>query len=66
MSLVIPDKGVLMKADANPGQHAMARCIADVTARLPETASIRYLDDQNVYELLNWEAEHYRQKLNTK
>ena len=66
VSIVVPHKGVLMKTDANPGQYAMARCIADVTARVPQTATLHYLDKQNVYELLNWEAEHYPQKKNLK
>jgi len=62
--IVIPNQCVLLKKGANPGQHAMARCLADVTARLPKTAKLNYLGNQNVYELLNWEAEHYRQKIN--
>lgn len=63
VSIVVPDQGVLMKSDATPGQHAMARCITEVTARLSPSADIRYLSAQNVNELLNWEAEHYRQSL---
>ena len=63
VSIIVPDKGVLMKFDATPGQHAMAKCITEVTARLSPPSDIRYLTEQNVYELLNWEAEHYRQSL---
>lgn len=64
ISIVLPDKGVVMKTDANPGQHAMARCIADVTARMPSKAKYRYLTDNDVHALVNWEAEAYRQALN--
>ncbi|MFT4725789.1 MAG: rhamnose utilization protein RhaD (predicted bifunctional aldolase and dehydrogenase) [Granulosicoccus sp.] len=65
LSILVPEQGVLMKSDATPGQHAMARCITEVTARLIPSADIHYLTAQNVYELLNWEAEHYRQSLET-
>jgi len=62
--IVVPDKGVLMKSDANPGQHAMARCIADVTARMSATEQQHYLNEDDVYNLVNWEAEIYRQEIN--
>ena len=64
VSIVVPDMGVLMKAGSNPGQHSMARCIADVTTRIHPGTDVHYLNEDNVYELLNWEAEHYRQRLN--
>jgi rhamnose utilization protein RhaD (predicted bifunctional aldolase and dehydrogenase) len=42
----------------------MARCLSDVTARLPETARLRYFTDPENAELLGWDAEKYRQALN--
>ena len=41
----------------------MARCLADVAARIPEDVSIRTLTAADERELLNWEAETYRQSL---
>lgn len=64
VSILVPGKGVLMRGDANPGAHAMARCLADVTARVPEGAPVYYLNDAENDELLNWDAERYRQTLN--
>jgi rhamnose utilization protein RhaD (predicted bifunctional aldolase and dehydrogenase) len=64
MLVLFPGKGALIKSDANAGAEAMARCLADVTARLPADAAIRYLTTEEVAELLDWDAEKYRQALN--
>ena len=42
----------------------MARCLADVMARIPEGASVSALTAARDLELVNWEAEKYRQSLN--
>ncbi len=62
--ILFPGKGVLIRDDANAGAEAMARCLADVTARIDADAGIRYLSDDEVAALLNWDAEKYRQALN--
>jgi len=62
--ILFPRQGVAMAASATEGQQAMARCLADVCLRIAPDAPIRYLDDRQNYELLNWEAEQYRQTLN--
>jgi rhamnose utilization protein RhaD (predicted bifunctional aldolase and dehydrogenase) len=41
----------------------MARCLADVAARIPEDAPVRTLTADQEQELMNWEAETYRQSL---
>lgn len=64
VSIVFPGVGVAMKKDATPGQQAMARCLSDVCLRVPNNADISYLNRQQNHELLNWEAEQYRQTLN--
>lgn len=56
--------GVLMRGDASAGADAMQRCLADVTARVDVTATLNYLTDAENDELVNWDAEQYRQKLN--
>ena len=64
VSILFPGKGVLMREDASAGADAMARCLADVLARVPAGAPLRYLTDAESDELTNWDAEKYRQKLN--
>ncbi len=64
-SIVVPGSGVIMHKDANASQHAMARCLSDVCLRIDSQASVRYLNDDEEYQLLNWEAESYRQSIAT-
>ncbi|RJT40088.1 class II aldolase [Mesorhizobium waimense] len=63
-SLLFPGKGILMRRDANAGAEAMARCLADVAARIDPAARVNYLSLEQNAELLNWDAEKYRQELN--
>lgn len=62
--LLFPGKGVLVEKSISAGALAMARCLADVTARIPASGRLRYLSDAENAELLGWDAEKYRQKLN--
>lgn len=64
-TVVVPGFGVLMHKEANASQHAMARCLSDVCLRMAKPASIRYLSADEEYQLLNWEAETYRQSIAT-
>ena len=62
--LLFPGKGALVLKDISAGALAMARCLSDVTARIPAGARLRYLTDAENAELLGWDAEKYRQQLN--
>ena len=62
--ILFPGKGALIRADASAGAEAMARCLADVTARIDADAHLRYLTAGEIAELLDWDAEKYRQALN--
>lgn len=62
--LLFPGKGVLVQKVMSAGAFAMARCLADVTARIPADARLRYLSEAENAELLGWDAEKYRQQLN--
>ncbi|HEV7320230.1 MAG TPA: class II aldolase/adducin family protein [Ensifer sp.] len=62
--LLFPGKGVLVQKEISAGAFAMARCLADVTARIPTDARLRYLTEAENAELLGWDAEKYRQQLN--
>lgn len=64
VSILFPGMGVLMRADASPGADAMAGCLADVLCRIEQDAKLRYLTDAENSELLDWDAEKYRQQLN--
>lgn len=64
VSILFPGIGVLMRQGANAGAQAMARCLADVAARIPSNAPLRFFSERENGELLNWDAEKYRQKLN--
>jgi len=62
--VLVPDVGALMRADATPGALALARCLGDVLLRLPAGAAVQTLTFQQNADLLNWDAEKYRQALN--
>ncbi len=55
--------GIALRTDASPGQRAMLRCLSDVLGRLPEDWSANPIGSRAEAELLNWDAEKYRQAL---
>lgn len=60
VSILLPGAGVLMRADAEAGADALARCLADVTARIPAGAPVRVLTAEERLQLTDWDAEKYR------
>jgi rhamnose utilization protein RhaD (predicted bifunctional aldolase and dehydrogenase) len=64
--LVVPGAGVLLRRDAPPGVAPLARCLADVCARLDPSEPLVALTSAQEAELLGWDAEKYRQSLNLK
>jgi rhamnose utilization protein RhaD (predicted bifunctional aldolase and dehydrogenase) len=63
LMMALPGLGVVLHHSASKNAHAMARCLADVAARIPEEAPIRVLTSAEEQELMNWEAETYRQSI---
>jgi rhamnose utilization protein RhaD (predicted bifunctional aldolase and dehydrogenase) len=61
--ILVPGAGVLIRADAGEAAGAMARCLADVAARVADGTPLETLTDTDVGALLNWDAEQYRQSL---
>ncbi|MDA8250883.1 MAG: class II aldolase/adducin family protein [Rhodospirillales bacterium] len=61
--LVVPGVGVLLRSGAAAGAVALARCLADVTARLAPDEPLRPLTPAEESELLGWDAEQYRKAL---
>lgn len=62
-AILTPGKGVTLRADATPSQAAMLRCLSDVMARLPEDWKPQAIGEAAEAELLDWDAEKYRQAL---
>lgn len=62
--LAVEGQGMLMAEGAGHGAWAMLGCLGDVLVRLPQGATTNALSVAQDGELLNWDAEKYRQALN--
>ena len=62
--LLVPGAGVLMSGNAPAGADELARCLADVTARIGADDDPVFLTAEEETELVDWEAERYRKALN--
>lgn len=60
---IVPGEGVLIRRTATAAQRAMTQCLADLLLRLPSEWSVKTLSAEQEAELLNWDAEKYRQAL---
>lgn len=60
---LVPGRGMLLRRDASASARAMARCLADVAARIPPGVPVVTLTSEDEAALLGWEAETYRQAL---
>jgi rhamnose utilization protein RhaD (predicted bifunctional aldolase and dehydrogenase) len=63
--VAIPDLGVVIHQDAKPAIEPMGRCLADVMRRTQPGDELIALTDRDIDQLLNWDAEKYRQTLNS-
>jgi rhamnose utilization protein RhaD (predicted bifunctional aldolase and dehydrogenase) len=63
LMMALPGLGVVLHRSTSKNAEAMARCLADVAARIPEGAPLRVLTGAEEQELMNWEAETYRQSI---
>lgn len=64
--VLVPGAGAMMRTDVTPGGLALAQCLGDVLLRLPEGSAVHTLTCQQNADLLNWDAEKYRQALNAR
>lgn len=62
-AILVKGQGVLIKADATSSQRAMLRCLFDVLARVKDGWSVDPIGPDAEVELLDWDAEKYRQAL---
>jgi len=64
--VVVAGAGVLLHQAATPGARALIGCLADVTCRLRIEDPIAPLSLDDEAQLLNWDAEKYRQSLDAR
>jgi rhamnose utilization protein RhaD (predicted bifunctional aldolase and dehydrogenase) len=62
-AVAVPGKGMLVRKDAKPSIEPMLRCLGDVFKRLEPNAALKSLTAAEIDQLLNWDAEKYRQTL---
>lgn len=62
--VIVPCVDVMISNLANNGQRAMIKCYADIAHRLAGTTDVVGLTCEQIAELLDWDAEKYRQHLN--
>ena len=63
--VALPGAGVLIHEDAKPSIKPMGRCLADVMRRIAEDDMLAELSADDIGRLVNWDAERYRQTLDT-
>lgn len=63
VAVAIEGAGVLVRRDAKPSIEPMLRCLGDVLLRLEKGTSAKALTLLELDQLLNWDAEKYRQQL---
>ena len=58
--VVVKNHGVLIYNDSPPMLEEMLACHAQVLGRIPPNTKLDYLSENDVGELINWDAEKYR------
>lgn len=59
-ALITPDGGVLVREDLSADAREIARSFVTVAAHADPDAPVRYLNDSEVADLVDWEAEKWR------
>lgn len=62
-AVLIEGRGIALRHGATPSQRAMLRCLSDLLARLPTDWMPTPIGAAAEAELLDWDAEKYRQAL---
>ena len=62
--IILVGYGIIVRNDALRGTLEIIRCVHDLLCLIPDNADLQYLNSNETSFLLNWEAEHYRQKQN--
>jgi rhamnose utilization protein RhaD (predicted bifunctional aldolase and dehydrogenase) len=62
-AVLLRRKGMLINKDAKAAVEPMLRCLADVFRRVESNANLSPLSAEQIDQLLNWDAEKYRQTI---
>jgi len=62
--LIIPNMGVLTINSITKSELEMVRALFEILMRLPINSKVKYLSKDDEMNLLNWDAEKYRQSIN--
>jgi rhamnose utilization protein RhaD (predicted bifunctional aldolase and dehydrogenase) len=63
VAVALPGLGVLVHNSAKPSVEPMLRCAGDVFRRVPEGVALKALTATEIDQLMNWDAEKYRQTM---
>lgn len=61
--LFVRDSGVYISSSFNKTKQDQLRCYYDTLSLLPSDTKLQVLSDEDISELLNWDAEQYRMSL---
>ena len=62
--MILIDKvGVILNIQSSKAIRAMIKCLSDILLRLPKEWTVEGLSENSIEELINWDAEKYRQKM---
>jgi len=61
--LIVEGHGVLVLPSISQASQEMLLCLAKLMMRLPNNEELRYLTNNEVMELIDWDAEKYRKEL---
>jgi rhamnose utilization protein RhaD (predicted bifunctional aldolase and dehydrogenase) len=61
--ILVPNEGIYLRKGATSSQRAMIQCLSDCLSRLPADWTPEAIGAKAEAELLNWDAEKYRQAL---
>ena len=62
--VLIPSVGVVLGRGCSASAEAMLECLTLLIPKLPKRSDLRFLSENEIKELLNWDAEQLRQALN--
>lgn len=61
--MFIKNKGIFSKNKISKAKLVQLQCYYDVLRRQENSVELNCLSKEEIYELLNWDAEHYRQNI---
>ena len=61
--IIVRDFGVVVPRDFSDNAESMLYCLASVLLRIQEGEELRYLTQEDEMELMDWDAEKYRQSI---